>query len=162
MAIIQNKKEVKEKEIADDEIPTCLKNNPYIKRNQIVVSEGFAKRRPYKKRVLATNPITIELFEQTGVKVKEFYHLTDEQNTDDYPSGVYTIVRNSKGVVKTFDVTNKEISTRPFIVHCLPTVEGLAQWQIVELNDLRNTTRLLAYRFLRGVKQNREIKEIES
>lgn len=156
MAIVQNK--TKKKKVVTKEssgVPKGLEDCMYLKANKIQLKDGKTHTRPYKKRVMATNPISISEFLKSdgGVKDNIKFMLPEEFANGIYEKGFYTIIRIRKpGKVKVFNTKRKEISARPFILHAMTMVEGMNEDQIVELNEYYNSTRPLAYRFLRSLK----------
>ena len=153
MAIVQNKSKRKVETPTVTTAPKGLENNPFLKVNQIKMTTTSTMRRKYKTRVYATNPVKMSDFQKRGVKEKIRFLLPKEHSNDVYKAGHYHVIRlKSPGIVKVFGPNYKELSAKPFILHCLEYVEGLTPDQVVNVKDEYDSTRPLAYRFLRSLK----------
>ena len=159
MSIIQNKTK-SAIDTSTSAIPKGLENNPYLKGNHIQIAVGRTHTRDYKKRVMATNPVKMSSFKKDEIKTKVRFFLDQDNSNEIYKAGFYTLLRLKKGSVKMFNTSFKEISAKPFIEHCLPMVEGLTPDQVVQELDLYDSTRPLAYRFIRSLKTWNDNKEL--
>ena len=152
MAIVQNNTISTSATSVSGNVPKGLENNPYLKGNHVQISVGKTQTRSYKKRVMATNPTKLSTFKKEELKEKIRFFLPTEHSNEDYKAGHYTLIRLKRGPVKMYNTGFKEISAKPFIEHCLPMIEGLTPDQVVQELDLYNSTRPLAYRFIRSLK----------
>ena len=152
MAIVQNKSINTSVSSVSGNVPKGMEDCPYLKANHVQISVGKTHTRAYKKRVMATNPTKLSSFKKEELKEKIKFFLPPEHSNEIYKAGYYTLIRLKRGPVKMFNTNFKEISAKPFIEHCLPLVEGLTPDQVVQELDLYNSTRPLAYRFIRSLK----------
>lgn len=140
--------------IPEDADLDCLDEiNDPSQLKRVKVSEK-KKEKKRKVRIRPTHPMKRRDIMVQDVKVKETYHLPQEQCEDVYSPGTYTIYRMHNGQMKMFDPQDVEIYANTFYFHVIRYLEGLDDEQIRDMK-IDQGGRMAGYRLLRVIADKR-------